>query len=307
MATGAFPDGAALPVVGPSRLPEWISVRPPRGTLYGPLRDLLREERLGTVCQEARCPNLPECWSAGAATIMLLGTECSRRCGFCAVTTRWPRGKVDATEPERVARMVARSRLRYVVLTQVCRDDLPDGGAGAMAATLRAVRAAAPKVRIELLVGDLGGDPEPLARLAEERPEVLAHNVETVPRLGPAARDPRASWARSLELLRRVRDGPAPAPVTKSSLMLGLGETEEEVGDAFRELRRAGVELLTLGQYLRPSLAHLPVARYVTPAEFDRLAERARAAGFAGVAAGPLVRSSYRAEALFDLAVARRG
>lgn len=307
MAIGELPAGPTrLPVLGRPRLPEWIAVRPPHGAQYGPLRDLLRAERLGTVCQEARCPNLPECWSAGAATIMLLGTACTRRCGFCAVTTRWPRGQTDPTEPARVADVVARSKLRYVVLTQVCRDDLPDGGAGAMAATLRAIRATAPTVRVELLIGDLGGAPVPLARLLEERPEVLAHNIETVERLSPAARDPRASWGRSLELLQRARNAPSPAPVTKSSLMVGLGETEEELVAAFRALRTVGVELLTLGQYLRPSPAHLPVARYVPPEEFAGLAERARAEGFAGVEAGPLVRSSYRAEALYQHAVARR-
>ncbi|MHB8351493.1 MAG: lipoyl synthase [Thermoplasmata archaeon] len=306
MATSELPEGPTLPVLGRPRLPEWISIRPPHGERYGPLRDLLRDERLGTVCQEARCPNLPECWSAGAATIMLLGTECTRRCGFCAVTTRWPRGQIDPTEPERVASVVARAGLRYVVLTQVCRDDLPDGGAGAMAATLRAIRSRAPSVRVELLIGDLGGEPGPLTLLLGERPEVLAHNVETVERLSPMARDPRASWSRSLELLRRARNAPSPAPVVKSSLMVGLGETDEELRGAFRSLRAAGVEVLTLGQYLRPSPAHRPVERYLPPEEFARLAEQARAEGFAGVEAGPLVRSSYRAEALYDRAVARR-
>ncbi|MGI0052986.1 MAG: lipoyl synthase, partial [Thermoplasmata archaeon] len=233
------------------RLPEWIRVRPPRGSQYGPLRELLAGQQVGTVCQEARCPNLPECWSAGTATIMLLGTDCTRRCGFCAVTTRWPRGEVDATEPGRVAEVVRRSGLRYVVLTQVCRDDLPDGGSEAMAETLGAIRREAPGTRIELLIGDLGGSPESLDRLLRMRPEVLAHNVETVPRRSPQARDRRASYPRSIQLLERAAHSGEAPPVTKSSIMLGLGETEEELLGVFRDLRVAGVRLLTLGQYLR--------------------------------------------------------
>ena len=289
------------------RLPEWIRIRPPRGAAYPEVRGLLEELGLGTVCREARCPNLPECWSAGTATMMLLGTECTRRCGFCAVTTHWPRGEVDRTEPSRVADAVRRWGLRYVVLTQVCRDDLPDGGAEILGETVRKIRESSPRTRVELLIGDLGGRSEPLDRLFRFPPDVLAHNLETTRTLTPRVRDRRASYDRSLEVLANARRRGPPRLVTKSSVMLGLGETEEELGSAFQDLRAAGVDLLTLGQYLRPGAEHLPVDRYVPPEGFARLQEVALGYGFAGVEAGPLVRSSYRAEELFRRGVARRG
>lgn len=302
MAT-ASPAAAAAPT---ARLPEWIRVPLPSGR-YPEVHATLSELGLTTVCREARCPNKSECWSAGTATFMLLGADCSRRCGFCAVTTRWGRGVVDPTEPGRVAEGVRRWGLRYVVLTQVCRDDLADGGAAPMAATVRAIRAVAPGTRVELLVGDLGGSADALGRLLEDPPDVLAHNLETVRRLSPSVRDRRASYDRSLELLARARARGPVGLVTKSSVMLGLGESDGELDEAFRDLRGAGVDLLTLGQYLRPTAEHLPVERYVLPEEFARLADVARAAGFAGVEAGPLVRSSYRAEALFRAAASSRG
>jgi lipoic acid synthetase len=305
-AEGLATTGPPLPMAGRAPLPPWFTIRPPRAQ-YPEVRGLLTELRLGTVCREARCPNLAECWSSGAATIMLLGTDCTRRCGFCAVHTRWPRGEVDPTEPERVAEGVRRWGLRYVVLTQVCRDDLPDGGADHMARTVDAIRRATPGALVELLIGDLAEDPRSLDRLLESPPEVLAHNVETVPRLSPRARDPRATFGRSLSVLRRAKARTSGALVTKSSIMLGLGETEPELGEAFAELRRAGVDLLTLGQYLRPSGDHLPVERYVPPEEFDRLGALARSLGFAGVESGPLVRSSYRAEELYRAAIAKGG
>jgi lipoic acid synthetase len=290
-----------------ARLPPWIRTRPPSGQ-YPEVRGLLGELRLGTVCREAHCPNLSECWSAGTATIMLLGTDCTRRCAFCAVRTHWPNGEVDPTEPERVAEGVARWGLRYVVLTQVCRDDLSDGGADRLAETVRSIRARSPQTLIELLIGDLAGRKEPLDAVLEARPDVLGHNLETVERLSPSVRDRRAGYRRSLELLERAR---APAggrgPVTKSSLMLGLGESEAEIAEALGDLRACGVELLTLGQYLRPGPSHAPVERYVTPEEFDRYRAEALAAGFAGVEAGPLSRSSYHAEELYERAMARRG
>jgi lipoic acid synthetase len=289
------------------RLPPWIRTHPPHGERYPEVRSILQELRLGTVCREARCPNLSECWSEGAATLMLLGTDCSRRCTFCAVTTHWSRGVVDASEPGRVGEAVARWGLRYVVLTQVCRDDLPDGGASILAATVRSIRARSPATLVELLAGDLGGDATSLRTLLEARPNVLAHNLETVPRLSPEVRDPRASYARSLEFLGRARaEGPKDL-VTKSSLMIGLGESDEELARSFRDLRDYGVDLLTLGQYLRPSPSHRAVDRYLPPEGFDALAAAARAAGFAGVEAGPLVRSSYHAEALYRRAYESRG
>jgi lipoic acid synthetase len=289
-----------------ARLPAWIRTRPPAGQ-YPEVKGLLAELKLGTVCREAHCPNLSECWSAGTATIMLLGTDCTRRCGFCAVTTRWPRAVVDATEPGRVAEGVARWGLRYVVLTQVCRDDLADGGALILAETVRAIRERSPGTLIELLIGDLGGDEGALRAVLDARPDVLGHNLETVERLSPGVRDRRAGYRRSLELLARARSmSGGRGAVTKSSLMLGLGESDEELARSFADLREAGVELLTLGQYLRPGPSHHPVERYVTPEEFDALRDRALAAGFAGVEAGPLARSSYHAEELFERALARR-
>ena len=281
------------------RLPEWIRIRPHAGPVYPEVKTLLDDLRLGTVCREAHCPNLPECWSAGAATLMLLGTDCTRRCGFCAVTTHWPRGAVDRSEPGRVAEAVRRWGLRYVVLTQVCRDDLADGGAELLAETVRAIRAESPSTLVELLIGDLGGRSDAIDTVLAAKPDVLAHNLETVRAISPRVRDPRAGYDRSLGVLARAgrlgRDG----PVTKSSIMLGLGESAEELLVAFGDLRSAGVDLLTLGQYLRPSEAHLPVARFVPPSEFASLRERALALGFTGVEAGPLVRSSYRAEELY--------
>ena len=287
-------------------LPEWITIRPPRGALYPEVRDLLGRLSLGTVCREARCPNLAECWSAGTATLMLLGTECTRRCGFCAVTTHWPHGEVDRTEPARVAEAVRAWGLRYVVLTQVCRDDLADGGASLLAETVRRIRDVAPTVLVELLTGDLGGNEAALDALLVEPPDVLAHNLETVRSLSPDVRDRRAGYDRSLELLREARARAGPDLVTKSSIMLGLGEEDDELTLAFRDLRGAGVDLLTLGQYLRPTVAHTPVVTYVPPHEFDRWKAAALAYGFYGVEAGPLVRSSYHAEQLYRRALAAR-
>jgi len=268
---------------------------------------MLGELRLGTVCREARCPNLSECWSAGAATLMLLGTECTRRCTFCAVSTHWPRGVVDRTEPFRVAEAVRRWGLRYVVLTQVCRDDLEDGGASVLAETVRRIRAESPGTLVELLIGDLGEREQSLRQLLDSPPDVLAHNLETVRSLSSEVRDPRASYDRSLRVLRSARRLGRAELVTKSSVMLGLGETDSELENALRDLRAADVDLLTLGQYLRPTAAHRPVHRYVPPEEFSRWRTTALSLGFSGAASGPLVRSSYRAEELYRSAHAARG
>jgi lipoyl synthase len=293
MATpSAEPDAARL-------LPPWIRIRPPSGPAYPEVRRLLSLHGLGTVCQEARCPNLYECWSAGTATLMLLGTECTRRCTFCAVTTHWPRGVVDTTEPDRVAQAVREWGLRYVVLTQVCRDDLQDGGASILAETVRAIRHLCPRTLVELLIGDLAGVESSLRTVIDARPDVLAHNLETVRRLSDVVRDHRAGYDRSLRVLRRAKHVAEAPLVTKSSIMLGLGETDDELSAAFGDLREAGVDILTLGQYLRPSAAHAPVLRYPTPEQFSALRERALSYGFSGVESGPLVRSSYRAEELY--------
>lgn len=300
-------SSSVSPATEPSVLPEWIRVRPPHGAVYPEVRELLGELGLGTVCREARCPNLAECWSAGAATLMLLGTDCTRRCTFCSVTTHWPRGVVDRTEPSRVAEAVRRWGLRYVVLTQVCRDDLPDGGASVLAETVRQIRSESPGTLVELLVGDLGGQDEPIRKLLESPPDVLAHNLETVRALTPEVRDPRAGYDRSLDVLRAFRRLGPQGLVTKSSVMLGLGETDPDLETALGDLRSAEVDLLTLGQYLRPTPTHRPVQRYVRPEEFSRWQSTALSLGFLGAACGPLVRSSYRAEELYRGARARRG
>ncbi|MFZ1023714.1 MAG: lipoyl synthase [Thermoplasmata archaeon] len=304
MASALIPTGSRPEA--PGRLPEWIRVRPPREH-YTEVRDLLSELKLGTVCREAHCPNLSECWSAGTATLMLLGTDCTRRCGFCAVRTHWPGGVVDSTEPARVGEAVRRWGLRYVVLTQVCRDDLVDGGAEVLAETVREIRLQAPATRVELLIGDLQGRLASIRRLLEDPPDVLAHNLETVRSLSAQVRDRRAGYDQSLGVLRTARDLGGPRLVTKSSIMLGLGETESMLDQSFHDLREAGVDLLTVGQYLRPSAQHVPISAFVLPDTFDRLRRRALEIGFQGVEAGPLVRSSYHAEELFTQAYASRG
>jgi lipoic acid synthetase len=302
----AIAEATADSLPSPGRLPEWIRIRPPRGPLYPQVQGLLEGLRLETVCREARCPNLPECWSAGTATLMLLGTDCTRRCGFCAVTTHWPRGVVDATEPDRVAAGVAQWGLRYVVLTQVCRDDLPDGGATLLRATVAAIHGASPGTKVELLAGDLGGSEVALRTVLEHPPEVFAHNIETVRERSSAIRDPRATYDRSLEVLERARSIGGPALVTKTSIMLGLGETTSEVNATLADLRSVDVDLVTFGQYLAPGADHLPVQRYIPPSEFGAWKERALTLGFSAVESGPLVRSSYHAEELFDRAAAVR-
>jgi lipoic acid synthetase len=289
-----------LPVVqsdrGPApveRKPAWLKVRAPGSPNYLRLRALLREQNLHTVCEEARCPNIGECWEERTATFMILGEVCTRRCGFCAVSHGRPTWE-DWGEPDRVAETVARLGLAHVVVTSVNRDDLADGGATIFARTIRAIRRAAPACRVEVLIPDFQGSSAALGTVLEARPDVLNHNLETVPRLYRTVR-PGSRYARSLALFARARQHPTD-PVTKSGLMLGLGETLAEVEAAMADLRQAGVQLLTLGQYLRPSPRHLPVVRYLTPPEFADLAAAGRALGFRHVEAGPLVRSSYHAK-----------
>jgi len=281
-----------------TRKPPWLKVRAPGGEDFVRLTGLARRLRLHTVCEEARCPNVGECWRGEHATmtLMVLGDACTRRCRFCAVTTVTSAPPPDPDEPARVGEAVAALGLGYVVLTSVDRDDLPDGGAAHFAACVRAVRAQAPGTLIETLIPDYTGDA--LAILLEAAPDVLAHNLEVVPRLQRKIRDPRCSAARSLETLREAKLL-RPGLLTKSSLMLGLGETTDEVVETMGALRAAGVDLLTLGQYLRPSPRHAPVREFVPPQRFDELRQRGEALGFAAVAAGPLVRSSYRAAELF--------
>ncbi|MFH1468636.1 MAG: lipoyl synthase [Pseudomonadota bacterium] len=281
-----------MPRVRPK--PPWLKVRPPGGGTYGDVKRGLQELGLHTVCEEARCPNLGECWGCGTATFLILGETCTRGCRFCAVATGDPGGVVDAGEPARVAEAALRWKLRYVVLTSVDRDDLPDGGAAHFVATLRAIRERSPGTKVEVLTPDFAGSREALQVVLEAAPDVFAHNLEVVRRLSPRARDRRASYEGSLAVLRMAREL-RPEGITKSSLMLGLGETDDELREALADLREAGVTALTLGQYLQPAPRCLPVEHYVEPARFDTWAEEARALGFAMVASGPLVRSSYRA------------
>lgn len=252
----------------------------------------MRQERLHTVCEEARCPNIGECWGHGTATLLLLGDVCTRACGFCAIATGRPRG-LDVDEPERVARTVQTLGLRHAVLTSVTRDDLPDGGASIFAESIRKIRRLSASCAVEVLIPDFRGNWEALRVVMEARPDVLNHNIETVPRLYGRVR-PRAAYRRSLELLQRAKHID-PEAITKSGLMVGLGETHEELVAVFEDLRAVGVDVLTVGQYLRPSPGHLPVARYYHPEEFAHLRGEALALGFRRVEAGPLVRSSYHA------------
>jgi len=275
----------------PARRPDWLRVRLPQGEQFAATRGIVSGHRLHTVCESANCPNVGECWSAGTATFMILGNVCTRSCGFCAVLTGRPPG-LDPEEPERVAGAIARMGLRHAVITSVDRDDLPDGGAAAWAETIRAVRRAAPETKVEVLVGDFKGCEEDLATVLSARPDILAHNLETVPRLHRIVR-PQARYERSLEVLARAKTR---GFVTKSSLMLGLGETEEEVIAVLRDLRAVDCDIATFGQYLQPTRDHLPVERFWTPEEFARIAQQAEAMGFWHVESGPLVRSSYHAE-----------
>ena len=293
-------DPRPLPVAGepPRRLPSWIRTRVPGGERYARLKTLLRERGLATVCEEAHCPNMGECWGGGTATVMLLGETCTRGCRFCAVSTAKTPPPPDPDEPEKLATLVAELGLTYVVLTMVDRDDLPDGGADHVARAIAGLRERAPSLLVEALVGDFQGDAAAIETVVNARPHVFAHNLEVVERLTPAVRDARCSYRQSLEVLRLAR-ALRPDVLTKSSIMLGLGETEEELLASFEDLRAAGVSVLTLGQYLRPSGWHLPVVEFVPPERFDALGERARAMGFEYVASGPLVRSSYRAGELF--------
>ncbi|MDD5657710.1 MAG: lipoyl synthase [Elusimicrobia bacterium] len=284
--------------------PAWLKAALPSGDGWSRLRRVCAREGLDTVCASARCPNLGECWAAGTATFMLLGGRCTRACRFCSVPHAARPAPPPADEPGRLARAVAELGLRYVVLTTVCRDDLPDQGAAHIAACVAALKTARGAPRVELLMQDFRGEAAALRAVLASGPDILGHNIETVERLTPLARDPRASYRRSLGVLAALRRL-APAAPIKSSLMLGLGETDAQTLSALRDLRRAGADLLTLGQYLRPGAGprHLTVARYVPPEEFSAWAVRARALGFKHVAAGPFVRSSYRASEAFAASV----
>lgn len=290
--SGLSPTAGAGPKPARSPRPDWLKVRVPSGPAWARLRRLLREKNLHTVCEEARCPNVAECWGQGTATFMILGDICTRACRFCAVTTGRPVG-LDLEEPERVADAVELMGLRHAVITSVNRDDLADGGAGIFAETIRAVRRRCPETTVEVLIPDFQGDAAALAIVMAEAPEVLNHNVETVPRLYKAVR-PGARYQRSLDLLCRAKEL-RPEALTKTGVMLGLGETADELDSLMADLVRNSVDILTAGQYLQPTPAHLPVERFVPPDEFRAVAERGKAIGLRHVEAGPLVRSSYHA------------
>lgn len=277
----------------PRKIPEWIKVRVHEGENYKQLKQLVQERRLHTVCQEAQCPNLFDCWNRRTATFMILGDVCTRACRFCAVTSGRP-SELDIGEPIRVAESVADLGLRHAVITSVDRDDLRDGGAEIFARTIRAIRRRSPGTSIEVLTPDFQGDRDAIRTVVEARPDIFNHNTETVPRLYPRIR-PKAVYANSLGLLAYVKEL-APGMVTKSGVMVGLGETHEELLDVFRNMRTHHIDVLTVGQYLRPSKKHAEVVRYYQPEEFVELKREAMSMGFEHVESGPLVRSSYHAD-----------
>lgn len=284
--------------------PSWVRTRLPSGGQYPQVKAILRRHRLHTVCEEALCPNLGECWGGGTATIMILGDICTRACRFCAVKSGNPNRLVDVNEPTNVAKAVREMGLKYVVLTSVCRDDLDDGGASIYADTVRAIKNYAGDVLVEVLIPDFGGDRDALEKVVKAAPDVVAHNIETIRRLTPVVRDRRASYEQSLSVLRMVKDI-NPLTFTKSSIMVGLGETPDEVVEAMKDLRSVGVDFITVGQYLRPTLSHIPVAEYVHPAVFEYYRSEALKMGFRYAACGPLVRSSYKAGEFYISSILR--
>lgn len=281
------------------RKPKWLRAQIPGGERFDAVKRNVAEHRLSTVCAESHCPNMGECWSNGTATIMLMGSVCTRACRFCAVDTGNPKGWLDAEEPENTAKSVELMGLRYIVLTSVDRDDLPDGGAGHYADCIRAIKARTPEVVVEALTPDFDAVPAYVERVVDSGLEVFAQNVETVERLTHRVRDSRAGYRKTLEVLAHAKRH-RPDILTKTSLMLGLGETEEEILQTFDDLRAIGVDIVTLGQYLRPTRNHLPVERWVTPEEFERYRQQGLEKGFMEVPSGPLVRSSYRADRVFE-------
>jgi lipoic acid synthetase len=286
------------------RKPVWLRVRAPSGENYTKVKQSLRSLDLHTVCEEARCPNISECWGTGTATIMIMGDICTRGCRFCAVTSGKP-VLLDAGEPERVAKAIKEWGLRYVVITSVCRDDIKDGGAEHIAKTIKATKDLCPKTIVEPLIPDFRGDENSIKMVVDSKPEVISHNIETVCRLTPKVRDARASYGQSLRVLEKIKDIDSMI-YTKSSMMLGLGENEEEIIQTIKDLRSARVNILTLGQYLQPGPQYLPVVEYITPEKFNWLRKIAESMGFAYVASGPLVRSSYRAGEFFVEKIASR-
>ena len=294
----ATPDRFALPqIADTSRKPDWLKVRVPSGGGYEKMKAIVRRTKLATVCEEARCPNIAECWGGGTATVMLMGEVCTRACRFCHVKVGAP-PPLDPMEPVNLALAVKEMDLEYIVVTSVNRDDRPDGGASHFASAIRELKTQSPKTTVEVLIPDFQGRQDALALVAEARPHVVAHNVETVERLTPKVRDRRATYQQSLDVLRYLKQRPEKL-YTKTSIMVGLGETPEELSQAFQDCREAGVDVLTLGQYLQPSQYHLRVEKFISPDTFEEYKKVAESYGFLYVAAGPLVRSSYRAAEFF--------
>ena len=282
------------------RKPTWLRVKSQNSSKYRELKSIVSEKKLHTVCEEAMCPNIQECWSHGTATFMLLGSVCTRACRFCAVDTGNPKGSLDKDEPIKVASSIAHMNLKYAVLTSVNRDDLRDGGAEHFSHTIQAIKEKAPEVIVEALVPDFLGNKQSIEILLNSKLEVFAQNLETVSRLTKRVRDPRAGYDQTLEVLSYAKQH-SPSVITKTSLMVGLGETEEEILKTFDDIRRTGVDVLTLGQYMRPTVNHLPVEKWYTPEEFEYFKDLAIGMGFLEVASGPMVRSSYRADRIAHL------
>lgn len=291
--------------VRPQPKPTWLKVKAPAGEKYLEIKDMLAELKLATVCQEAKCPNIGECWSGGTATFMLMGEVCTRGCRFCAVKTGNPRGKIDPDEPEKVGWAISQMKLDYVVITSVDRDDLPDQGADHFARTIRTIKTHNKTLVVEVLTPDFRGDIQLVHHLLDAKPDVFAQNVETVERLTKKVRDPRAGYWQTLNVLRASKEY-APEIYTKTSLMLGLGETDEEVHQALRDMRSVGCDVVTFGQYLQPTHRHLKVEEYITPEKFEHWQKVAEDMGFLYVASGPLVRSSYKAAEFFMTGVVRK-
>lgn len=278
--------------------PEWLKVKAPAGENYNRIKSMLGDLKLATVCQEARCPNIGECWSGGTATFMLMGEVCTRGCRFCAVKTGNPKGKIDTEEPQKVGWAIAQMGLEYVVLTSVNRDDMEDQGSGHFAETIEVIRKNDPDLIVEVLTPDFKGRRDLVEKIVKAKPHVFAHNVETVERLTPKVRDPRAHYQQSLDVLRFVKEAD-PQMYTKTSLMLGLGETDEEVLQVMKDLRAIGCDVITFGQYLQPSKRHLKVLEFISPEKFKHWEQQALDMGFMYCASGPLVRSSYKAGEYF--------
>lgn len=292
------------PIIYPLHIgkPDWLKTTIPSGSTYTKIRQDLKERGLFTVCQEAKCPNIGECWNTNTATFMVLGGTCTRGCRFCNVATGNPGGVIDLAEPDQVAESAKVMGLRYVVITMVDRDDLPDGGANHVSNVVNAVRIASPAIKIELLAGDFNGRDTAFERILQSRPEVYAHNLETVRALTPRVRDRRATYDQSLQVLKRVKELASYPVFTKSALMLGLGETFEQVVETMVDMREHQVDFITIGQYMRPTKKHLSIKRWVHPDEFKQLELEAVRLGFRSVASGPLIRSSYKAREFYERA-----